>query len=166
MASPRKVWSALKPATKTRKLRYYAKQGLNPTQVASRYNNGTLGSQKAVRGHATTPERPSVAARRPEDYPDYVRKHRPPPKNTGGGPIGPRARLHAKIYAGIGHYFKYSDPTVQMHCYHMMTDAEVTWGLQASIDDILGAAGAAMGLRSFRRREQSPWWYHSMKGID
>lgn len=59
MAAPRKPFSQLKPATQQRKARYYAKHhGLTAKQVETRYDNGTLGSQKASRGHARTPEKP------------------------------------------------------------------------------------------------------------
>lgn len=52
MAKPRIPFSQLKPATKQRKIAYYAKhQGLTAKQVAGRYNAGTLGPQSAARGH-------------------------------------------------------------------------------------------------------------------
>src|SRR5262245_8609131 len=48
----------LRPAIRERKVRWYEKhQGLSAEEVRQRYNAGTLGSQKAARGHANTPEK-------------------------------------------------------------------------------------------------------------
>ena len=54
--------------------RRYARAGITPAS----YESGV--SLKAARGHAETPERPSVAARRPQDYPKYTARaeHRQP----------------------------------------------------------------------------------------
>ena len=59
MAKPRVPFSQLKPDTRTRKERWYAKhQGLTAKQVQQRYDAGTLGNQQGSRGHARTPEHP------------------------------------------------------------------------------------------------------------
>lgn len=62
MAKPRKPFRDLAPDTRTRKERWYAKhQGLTARQVQRRYDAGTLGSQKAARGHANDETRKKQA---------------------------------------------------------------------------------------------------------
>lgn len=57
MPAPRKLFSQLSDSQRKRKLSWYRRnQGLSPSQVARRYNAGTLGSQKAARGKAESPE--------------------------------------------------------------------------------------------------------------
>lgn len=159
MPKPRKLWSALKSATQKRKLGFYRKQGLSDSQIRARYNAGTLGPQTAARGHAQTPERPSLARRNPERYERYLRKR----ERTGGGPRQPeqwRIDAYNNIKAKIGEYFRYNDNTVRLHCFQMMTRAEGEWTINADEEMIVQRARVAYGLRLFRRVEQSPWWYH------
>lgn len=157
MALPRKLWSALKPATQKRKLTFYRKRGLSDAQVKAKYNAGTLGSQKAVRGHAQTPERPSQAARHPEKFEKYITKHRP---KRGGPILSSRDRAYSSIFGKLGGYEKYNDDSVRRHVYNMMSDAEIEYAINASEDMLVGRAAANYGIRLFRGFAQSPWWYH------
>jgi hypothetical protein len=158
MAKPRKLWSALKPATQKRKLSYYGKQGLSPAQVRSRYNSGSLGSQTASRGHAKTPERPSRARKNPERYREYLDKRR---FRDGPGPsLTLRDRAYNNFFRHLGGYLKYNDDTVRHHIYNMMNDGEVAWTINASEEDLLHYASVAMHQRYFGNYLQSPWWYH------
>jgi hypothetical protein len=159
MAIPRKLWSALKPATQKRKLSFYRKRGLSDAQIRSRYNAGTLGPQTAVRGHAQTPERPERAAKRPERYQEYLSR-RARRRGTGGPVFSARDRAYGNVHRKIGTYQKYNDNTVRRHVYQMMTDAEVEWTINASEDMIVGRAEANYGIRPFGNIVQSPWWYH------
>lgn len=65
---PRKLWSQLTPAVKARKKRV----GITPQQ----YNAGKVPTavNKAARGHATTPERPSQAFRDSDIYERYLER--------------------------------------------------------------------------------------------
>lgn len=70
MAKPRKPWSQLTPAVKARKRR----AGITPQQ----YNAGKVPTalNRAARGHAATPERPSQAFRDSDVYAKYLeRRH-------------------------------------------------------------------------------------------
>jgi hypothetical protein len=179
VAKPRILWSALKPATKKRKLSYYKKQGLTPGQVASRYNAGTLGPQAASRGHAKTPERPERAAKHPEKYPEYVRKRA---KTGGGGSPGPgirkdnealapriwldKAYLNIDLRLGpgrpLGQLPKYNPVTVRANVYGGITAesgpvpgmnlATAKWTAKASEDELIEFA--------WPQYRANPWWYH------
>jgi hypothetical protein len=61
----RKAWDALSSSYRRR----LERSGID----RAAYDRGE--SLKAARGHARTPERPRQAARAPERYPDYVRRH-------------------------------------------------------------------------------------------
>lgn len=170
MARPRKLWSALKPDTKKRKLAYYAKQGLTPGQVSSRYNAGTLGSQSAARGHAKTPERPSQAARHPERYPEYTAK-----RTKTGGPGKPqseRDRWRDRAYLNIdrqlgpgrpgGQYAKYNAVTVRANVYGGVTAES---GPVPGMTTALARATAGMTEdelveHAFPQYLGNPWYYH------
>jgi hypothetical protein len=170
VAKPRILWSALKPATKKRKLSYYKKQGLTPGQVASRYNAGTLGPQAASRGHAKTPERPSRAVKQPDKYPEYIRKHQPKTGGPGGG--GSLREWRDKAYLNIdrklgpgrplGQLPKYNAVTVRANVYGGITAeswpvpgmdmTQVRWTASASEHELIE--------RAFPQYKANPWWYH------
>jgi hypothetical protein len=164
MPIPRKPWSQLAKATKKRKLAWFKNhEGLNPSEVARRYNTGTLGSQTAARGHIETPERPSAVYQHPERYRRYIRQR----KITFEAPTNDRALLLHKYDRNFNRTLRYSHETMLYHIYMMMTDDEVDWALRPQVDrtDLVEAARADVGLRMFRGEEQSPFWYHSMRRI-
>jgi len=68
----RKTWREYSPAYRARLSRH----GINE----SNYRDA---SRQAARGHAKTPERPSLARKHPERFPEYVRKHEPKPPQGG-----------------------------------------------------------------------------------
>jgi hypothetical protein len=158
MPKPRKLWSALKPATQKRKLAFYRKRGLSEAAIKARYNSGSLGSQSAVRGHSATPERPSRAAKHPGRYQKYIEKRR----RIGDRfpPVSRRDLAEGNVERQIGHYIKYSPAAVHKRIHYMMTDNEVEWTIHASEDMIVGRAAANYGMRLFGDYRQSPWWYH------
>lgn len=159
MAVPRKLWSALKPATQKRKLGFYRKRGLSDAAIKSRYNAGTLGPQSAARGHADTPERPEIARRNPGRYRKYIEKRRP--KRGGGDYIFTRRDLaYSNVYSKLRDYARYGDAAVRKRVYSMMSDKEVEWTINASEDMLVGRAAANYGMRLFGTYTQSPWWYH------
>jgi hypothetical protein len=160
---PRKAWGKLTPGVRKRKLAYYKKtQGLNPSEIARRYNSGTLGSQTAARGHAATPEHPHRATLHPDKYREYIKK-RQIPEGAWQNVSQKRRDAHSHIKQRIGHYTKYSDATVQIHCFYMMTDEEVEMTLRMDTQEIIAAAGTNLHMRLFRRAVQSPWWYHAVE---
>lgn len=165
----RKLWSALKAATRERKLRFYKKQGLTPAQVARRYNANTLGSQAASRGHAATPEHGlKEALKQPGKFRKYLQK-----KNRPGGILeGPEDeaarindtldRAYANIRTRLSHYIHYNDSTVVSNVYGGdtsesgpvpgMSYAQATWTASADTEEI-----RSMASEQYRG---NPWWYH------
>lgn len=172
---PRKLWSQLKKTTQTRKLRFYAKQGLSPRQVRERYNRGTLGSQSAVRGHKETPEHGLKEAlrksRNTSRYDKYLeRKSEPDTKglNSYDAAIEKATNLNTLrdlAYASMRRlrdYVYYNDATVRANVYGGTTSesgpvpgmsaAEATWTASADIEDIRSQASD--------QYRGNPWWYH------
>jgi transposase len=172
---PRKLWSQLKKATRDRKVRHYAKQGLTPRQVAARYNKGSLGSQKAVRGHKGTPEHGLQEAlrksRKSGKYDEYLERKKP--KIPEGLSEYDKAleeavnlnTLRDAAYQSMHRlhdYVYYNDDTVRANVYGGVTAesgtvpgmdaAEATWTASADIEDI-----RSMASEQFRG---NPWWYH------
>jgi hypothetical protein len=166
---PRKLWSALKPSTRLRKLRFYRKQGLTPAQVARRYNTGSLGSQAAVRGHAETPEHGlGQALKEPGKYRKYLRKRERP----GGGRETPEDeairinnqldRAFTNFDRRLSHYVYYNRRTVRANVYGGETSesgivpgmsyAQATWTASADTEEI-----RSMASEQYRG---NPWWYH------
>lgn len=173
---PRKLWSQLKPATRTRKLSYYKKQGLSPRQVRERYNRGTLGSQAAARGHRETPEHGLKEAlrksRKSAKYDKYLERKSTVKIREGTSAIDRaiieatnlntlRDLAYASMYR-LHDYVYYNDQTVRANVYGGITSesgpvpgmsaAEATWTAQADIEDIRSQAS-----EQFRG---NPWWYH------
>lgn len=173
---PRLLWTQLKKSTQQRKLRYYAKQGLNSRQVRERYNRGTLGPQAAARGHKATPEHGLKDAlrksRKSSKYDKYLAKKGQVPAQEGLTPLE-RAMDEATLlntlrdaaYASMHRlhdYVYYNDSTVRANVYGGITSesgpvpgmdaAEATWTAQADIEDI-----RSMASEQFRG---NPWWYH------
>lgn len=173
---PRKLWSQLRKSTQTRKLRHYAKQGLTPRQVASRYNKGTLGSQAAARGHKSTPEHGLKQALRKSrvtsKYDKYIERKTEPKIPEGLNDYEKAIERATNLntirdlaYASMHRlhdYVYYNDQTVRANVYGGVTSesgpvpgmsvAEATWTASADVEDIRSQAS-----EQFRG---NPWFYH------
>ena len=171
---PRKLWSQLSPATKKRKLGYYKKhRGLSPSQVVSRYNNGTLGSQAGTRGHAHTPEhglREAQKSKNPDRYRDYIRKRATPEAKPVSGSAedeayelnGARDAAYYNMTGKLRGLPKYHEATVRANVYGGetsesgdvpgMTLGEARWSANASQEE----------LRVYATPQylKNPWFYH------
>src|ERR1700761_9354860 len=169
MAKPRKLWTQLTQATRLRKLRHYRKQGLTDRQIASRYNTGKLGSQKAARGHAQTPEHGMKEAlkehRRSGKYDKYIDRRNTP---RGGDEIDQAISFNQILdlaYASmqrLADYVYYNEATVRANVYGGETSesgpvpgmslSEATWTGSATVEEIRYFASP--------QYTGNPWWYH------
>jgi len=165
---PRKAWSRLTAGTRQRKLRFYQKQGLNPRQVAARYNAGKLGSQAEVRGHKATPEHGlKQALKQPQKYPKYLkRQEKPKPKETPHETADRFNAIYDRAFGNfdgrLSHYVHYNVETVRANVYGGstaesgnvpgMSIAEATWTASADTEEI-----RSMASEQYRG---NPWWYH------
>lgn len=166
MAIPRKLWSQLKPATRARKLAYYAKQGLNPRQLARRYNSGTLGKQSGARGHRGTPEHPEEALKNPEKYRKYINRQDKVQRGETAEDYAYRINeSRDKAYESmrrLREYVYYNDNTVRANVYGGDTAEsgpvpgmdifKAMWTASADLEEI-----RSMASDQYRA---NPWWYH------
>jgi hypothetical protein len=160
------LWSALKPATRLRKLRYYRKQGLTDRQIAARYNAGTLGKQSAARGHRHTPEHGlGDALRKPGKYSKYLKKQTPSGYRNAEDIAHELNQIRDKALASmrrLSNYIKYNDATVLANVFGGITPesgdvpgmdfAQATWTSQADTEEIRSMAGD--------QYRGNPWFYH------
>jgi hypothetical protein len=170
---PNQRFGSLKNTTKDRKYRFYAKSengGLSKSQVSQKYNAGTLGSQKLVRGHKVAPEHAS------EYTADLVKFHR-----TGYNPVNvpaltddQRETLEILIERNYDHAFgngNYNKNLVQANI-EKMTDEQLVRGANATTAKLRSLAKAQ---KSTKRTGQfyvatmpngvkydaNPFWYHA-----
>ena len=161
MAKPAKLWSLLKPATQKRKLSFFTKQGLSPAQVKSRYNAGTLGSQKAARGKAKTPEHPEDFIKNPEKYKEYRPKTRISTGSREGPALTDEQRKELETLAirnmdrQLGDRHKYNPLTVRNNVPKMNYGQLIT-AINAEAEELDDLAG---GLPQYRY-PGNPFMYH------